>query len=72
MQDYLILLPVLLLMVVGAAIALRSGAVAEIKNESGLGLIAGNFSSMVVRVVGYLAALGLVERVIGSPTLFGW
>lgn len=72
MQDYLILLPVLLLIVVGVVIALQSGEVSEIKNGRGLGQMAGNFSSLLVRVVGYLTAIGLVERIIGSPTLFGW
>jgi hypothetical protein len=72
MQQYMILVPVLVLFVLGLGIALRSGAVASDPGDGMLSIMAGNFSSLVVRVFGYLAALMLVQHVIGFRRFPGW
>jgi hypothetical protein len=59
------------LLVLGLVIALRSGN-AELTTKRGLRLFAGNVSLLILRIVGYIAGLLVIHRVIGSPTLPGW
>lgn len=60
----------------GAFIALGSGsgAVAGPLNpdEQGVRLVAGNFSALLLRLVGYLAVLVAVQGAVGFPSLFLW
>jgi hypothetical protein len=78
MTDYAILAPIALLLTLGAFIALRSGAAAVPGSsgvgteEAGLRLVAGNFSAMLLRVLGYLVVLVVIQSVVGFPTLFYW
>lgn len=72
MSNYMILLPVLGLFLIGLAIALRSGDIAAEVGSGGLHSLAGNTSAMFVRVVGYLAAIFAVQQVIGTPSFLNW
>jgi hypothetical protein len=80
MSDYAILALIALLLTLGAFIALRSGAGAAAvpgarrvgTEEAGLRLVAGNFSAMLLRVLGYLVILVVIQSCIGFPTLFFW
>jgi hypothetical protein len=70
-EGLLICSPVVLLLVLGAAIALRSG-VEDLETGRDFRQIAGNLSQMVLRVVGYVAALLAVQYFIGLRPSLGW
>lgn len=70
-EGFLILAPILLLLAVGAFIALRSG-VGELESGRDYLKIAGNFSQMILRVVGYVAILLVVQYLIGLRPSLGW
>lgn len=76
MRDFLILIPVVVLFTLGVFIALRSGTgtISGQPNSDGTGvrLVAGNFSSLLMRFVGYLAVLIAVQHFIGFPSFFIW
>jgi hypothetical protein len=65
MKEYMVLFPILGLFLLGGLIALKSGGV-------GFRGIAGNFSAMLLRVVGYLAALFALQQAIGIPSYLSW
>jgi hypothetical protein len=64
------LVPITLLLVVGVAIAIRSG-VQRLATRQDFRQILGNLSQIVLRVLGYVAALLLVNQFIGMRGL-GW
>jgi hypothetical protein len=70
-EGLLICLPVVLLLAVGAAIALRSG-VDDVGTSRDYRQIAGNLSQMILRVAGYVAILLAVQHVIGLRPSMGW
>ena len=76
MNDYAILAPIVLLFVLGAVIALRSGvgataAEAGVSN-SGVRLVVGNFSALLLRVAGFLVVLMGLQSFVGFPKIFLW
>jgi hypothetical protein len=70
-EGFLICMPVVLLLAVGAGIALRSG-VDDVGSARDYRQIAGNLSQMILRVVGYVAILLVVQHVIGLRPSLGW
>ena len=70
-EGFLILLPIALLLVVGAAIALRSG-VEELSSRRDYRQVFGNLSQMVLRVAGYVAILIAVHYLVGLRPSLGW
>jgi hypothetical protein len=64
LEGFLICLPVVILLVVGAAIALHSG-VDEVETSRDYRQIARNLSQMVLRVAGYVAILLAVQYMVG-------
>jgi hypothetical protein len=70
-EGFLILVPILFLLAVGAIIALRSG-VGELETGRDYMQIAGNLSQMILRVVGYVAILLAVQYLIGLRPSLGW
>ena len=70
-EGFLIFVPILLLLAVGAIIALRSG-VAELETGRDYLQIVGNLSQMILRVVGYVAILLAVQYLIGLRPSLGW
>ena len=71
LEGSLILVPIFLLLAVGAFIALRSG-VGELHTGRDYLQIAGNLSQMILRVVGYVAILLAVQYMIGLRPSLGW
>jgi hypothetical protein len=65
------LVPISLLFVVGAAIAIRSG-VRRIATRQDFRQVMGNLSQILLRVLGYVAALLLVHEWIGIRHGLGW
>ena len=70
-EGFLIIVPILFLLAVGAIIALRSG-VGELETGRDYMQIAGNLSQMILRVVGYVAILLAVQYLIGLRPSLGW
>ena len=70
-EGFLIIVPILFLLAVGAIIALRSG-VGELETGRDYLQIAGNLSQMILRVVGYVAILLAVQYLIGLRPSLGW
>jgi hypothetical protein len=71
LEGSLIIGPILLLLAVGAIIALRSG-VGELQTGRDYLQIVGNLSQMILRVVGYVAILIAVQYLIGLRPSLGW
>jgi hypothetical protein len=69
--GFLILVPVLVLLMVGAAIALRSG-VRELKTWKDYVGLATNLSHMMLRIAGYVIVLLAVQYLIGLRPTLGW
>ena len=65
------LVPILLLLLVGALIAIRSG-VHRLTSRQDFRQVMGNLSQIVLRVLGYVAALLLVHQWIGIRPGLGW
>ena len=65
------IVPILILLLVGGMIALRSGTD---RPASGLNFrqVAGNLSQMVLRVAGYVAVLLALQYWIGQRPTLGW
>jgi hypothetical protein len=76
MSHYFILVPIALLFILGAFIALRSGSEDVLgprdANAGGVRLIASNFSSMILRVAGYLALLLALQGFVRFPSFLIW
>jgi len=70
-EGFLIIVPILFLLAVGAIIALRSG-VGEPQTGRDYLQIAGNLSQVILRVVGYVAILLAVQYLIGLRPSLGW
>jgi len=70
-EGFLIIVPILFLLAVGAIIALRSG-VGELETGRDYMQIAGNLSQMILRVLGYVAILLAVQYLIGLRPSLGW
>ncbi len=70
-EGFLIIVPILFLLAVGALIALRSG-VGEPQTGRDYLKIAGNLSQMILRVLGYVAILLAVQYLIGLRPSLGW
>jgi hypothetical protein len=70
-EGFLILCPILLLLAVGAVIALRSG-VGTLETCRDYLQIAGNLSQMILRIIGYVAVLLVVQYLIGLRPSLGW
>jgi hypothetical protein len=69
--GFLILIPVVVLLLIGAAIALRSG-VQELKTGSDYLEVATNLSHMILRIAGYVIALLAVQYLVGLRPSLGW
>ena len=63
--------PIVGLLLIGLVIALRSGVVSA-GTGKGLRLFASNFYWTLLRVMGYLAGLAVVQRVAGLKIDVGW
>ena len=70
-EGLLILGPIILLLVVGAVIALRSG-VHDLSTGQGYLQIAGNLSRMLLRVACYVVILLTLQSLIGLRPSLGW
>ena len=65
------IVPILLLLLVGALIAVRSGADRPASRRN-IRQIARNFSQMMLRVAGYVAVLLALQYWIGQRPMLGW
>ncbi len=65
------LVPILILLIVGGVIAIRSG-VPALSSRQGLRLAMGNASRVVMRLLGYGAVMLVVHEFIGMRTGLGW
>ena len=70
-EGLFILTPIILLLVVGAVIALRSG-VHDLSSGQGYLQIAGNLSRMLLRVACYVAIFLTLQSLIGLRPSLGW
>ena len=70
-EGLFILAPIILLLVVGAVIALRSG-VHDLSTGHGYLQIAGNLSKMLLRVACYVVVLLTLQWLIGLRPSLGW
>ena len=70
-EGLFILAPIILLLVVGAVIALRSG-VHDLSTGQGYLQIAGNLSKMLLRVACYVVILLTLQSLIGLRPSLGW
>jgi len=70
-EGLLILVPIILLLVVGAVIALRSG-VHDMSTGQEYLQIAGNLSRMLLRVACYVIILLTLQSLIGLRPSLGW
>jgi len=70
-REAWVVLPILLLLFVGGAIAIQSGVE---RSASGLdlGLMVRNFSRMLLRIVAYVVLLFVVQYCIGLRPTLGW
>lgn len=66
----LALVPIVALLLVGFALALRSG-VADVSRRQDLRVLALNFTSVLLRVAGYVAGMCAVHYMIGAPLALG-
>ena len=64
-------MPILLLLLVGGVIAIRSG-VHHLGSREDLRQIIGNLSQILLRILGYIAALLVVHEWIGMRPGLGW
>jgi hypothetical protein len=58
--------PILGLLLVGLAIALKSG-VASLSTHQGMERLIGNLSQLLLRVTGYLIGFLAIQRLVGAP-----
>jgi hypothetical protein len=68
MKSLLTLAPILTLFSIGLVIVLSSVDDRRDRVRS----LAGNVSSMLFRLTGYIAGLAVVQRAIGSPSVLDW
>ena len=67
----LIVAPIMVLLTIGGLIALKSG-VSHVSTGQDLLKVAGNFSQLLLRVIGYVIALILLQYFIGMRPSLGW
>ena len=65
-KSLFVLGPILGLLLAGLVIALRSGA-ASFSTHQGVERLVGNFSQLMLRMVGYLIGLFALQRFLGAP-----
>jgi hypothetical protein len=65
------IVPILLLLLVGGAIAIPSG-VRRLSSPQGARTLLGNVSEIVLRVLGYVAAMLVIHEWIGLRPGAGW
>ena len=65
------LVPILLLLLVGGVIAIRSG-VHRLASRQDFRQVIGNLSQILLRILGYIAALLVVHEWIGMRPGLGW
>jgi hypothetical protein len=70
-EGLFILAPIILLLVVGAVIALRSG-VHDLSTGQGYLQIAANLSRMLLRVACYVVVILTLQSLIGLRPSLGW
>jgi hypothetical protein len=70
-EGFMIFGSIVLLLSVGALIAIRSG-VGELNTCRDYLLVAGNLSQMALRVLGYVLILLVVQYLIGLRPSLGW
>jgi hypothetical protein len=70
-EGFVIVVPIIVLLIVGAAIAIRSGF-QELNTGRDYLQIAGNISKVILRVAGYVAVLIAVQYLIGLRPSLGW
>ena len=66
----LVLVPIVALLAVGLFLSLRSG-VADMSRRQDLRVLALNFTSVLLRVAGYVAGMCAVHYMIGAPLALG-
>ena len=71
MKENMILVPILALFSLGLFIALKSGVV-SFSSRDGFRAMLDNLSSLFLRVVGYLAGLVAIQRLVGFPLEIPW
>jgi hypothetical protein len=71
LEGLFIILPIILLLLVGAGIAVRSG-VGEVTTGRDYLRIAGNVSAMLLRIAGYVVVFLAVQHLIGLRPSLGW
>lgn len=74
MKDYMILIPIFGLFLVGLFITLKSGFASGSRSKvvDRTRIVSENFYAMFLRIIGYIAGLVVVEQVLGMPSLIGW
>ncbi len=73
MREYIILLPIAFLLTLGAYIALRSGSEDTVeRSETGLSLLASNFSALLRWLAGYAAILYALQSFERFPSVLMW
>jgi succinate dehydrogenase hydrophobic anchor subunit len=65
------LVPILLLLLIGAVVAIRSG-VRHVKSRQDVRQVMGNLSQVLLRILCYAAALLVVHEWIGMRPGLGW
>jgi hypothetical protein len=70
-EGFAILSSIIILVVVGAVIALRSG-VGQLNTGRDYLQVAGNLSQMILRIAGYVAILLVLHYLIGLRPSLGW
>jgi succinate dehydrogenase hydrophobic anchor subunit len=70
-REAWILVPILLLLLVGGVIAIRSG-VHHLGSRQDFRQVIGNLSQILLRILGYIAALLVVHEWIGMRPGLGW
>lgn len=63
--------PILGLLLLGFLVSLKSG-VASVGTSQGLRLCLNNLSQVLIRIVGYVAGLAVVQQLVGLPISLGW
>jgi hypothetical protein len=70
-REAWILVPILLLLLIGVAIAIQSG-VHRVASRQDFRQVIGNLSQILLRILGYIAALLVVHEWIGIRPGLGW
>ena len=63
--------PILGLLILGLAIALKSG-VASFSTHQGMERLMGNLSQLLLRITGYVIGFLAIQRLVGAPFTTSW